>query len=253
MHLCLHLSRFAWTYHRCWMFWHLCRTSKHSSSIEHAPKSSPTPLSPTELHTKARASISFGSSRMFRSSRVGLVVTKCRASSWFWHSWIQWHSSNIWETTQAINKIKRKLARIYFVIKTHQIIGFNKVLCLIELLKLQGFPWVYVYIYFFFYTFGPVKVFLLQSLFSSWRISSCRFLTQYWISAPPEDLAIWTKAGVQSRVARPHTNSCRDSKSVFWSDLVVQRVFRLNLRQIERSMVSNESTSLLFILIEIQW
>lgn len=90
-------KRLAWTYQRCWMFWHLWRTSKHSSSIEHAPKSSPTPLSPTELHTKARASMSSGSSRMFRSSSVGLVDTKCRASSWLWHSWIQWHSSNIWE------------------------------------------------------------------------------------------------------------------------------------------------------------
>lgn len=89
------------------------------------------------------------------------------------------------------------------------------------------------------FTFGPVKLVLRQSLCSSWRTSCCRFLTQSWISALVEDLATWTKAGVQCGVARPHTNSCRESKSVFWSDLVVHRVFRLNLRWIEKNLVIN--------------
>lgn len=94
---------FSWTYHKCWMFWQLWSESKHSSSIEQAPILSPTLWPPTEPHTKARALMSFGSSSMFRSSSEGLVETKCCARSRFWHSWIQWHSSNVWETKWETN------------------------------------------------------------------------------------------------------------------------------------------------------
>lgn len=208
---------FARTYHKCWMFWHLRRTSKHSSSIEHAPKSSPTPLSPTELTTKATASISLGNSRMLRSSRVGLVATNCWASWWSWLSWIQWHSSNIWEIGNQIEKTTTNTRKFYLYLLYS--------IYLNEFIRIHSCKYS---------TFGPVKVFLWHSFFSSWRTKSCRFLTQYWTSL--DVLAIWTRAEVQCGVARPHKKSCRESKSVFWSDFVVQRVFRLNLREMKRSL-----------------
>lgn len=127
---------FARTYHKCWMFWHLRRTSKHSSSIEHAPKSSPTPLSPTELTTKATASISFGNSRMFRSSRVGLVATNCWASCWSWLSWIQWHSSNIWEIG---NQIEITTTNIHMYVHIHKHTHILLIFIILYLMCLSGF------------------------------------------------------------------------------------------------------------------
>lgn len=81
-------------------------------------------------------------------------------------------------------------------------------------------------------TLGPVKVLLLQRFFSSFRTSACRCRTQFWTPARPEPWARSTKAEVQSFDARPHKNRCRESvKTVLWSDLVVQRVFRPTLME----------------------
>ncbi len=105
------------TYQREWMCWHLGRTSKHSNSIEQAPKSNPLPLLPTELTTKARAWISFGDSQMLRSSKVGLVPTTSWASWWSWLSCTQWQSSNTWEDVGRYNKsINQKICKEKFCI-----------------------------------------------------------------------------------------------------------------------------------------
>ena len=108
MHLCKYYEVLSkckgclFTYLRWWMYWHLDRASKHSNSIEHAPKSKPMPLSRPELTTKARASMSFGDSQILRSSRVGLTLTTCFASMWSWLSWMQWQSCN------SCVRVKRK-------------------------------------------------------------------------------------------------------------------------------------------------
>lgn len=202
---------FVSTYLRLWMYWHLGRASKHSSSIEHAPMSSPMPLSPAELTTKARASISLGNSRMLRSSRVGLVPTTFLASWWSWLSWTQWQSSSIWEDIRRQNQEEKRQRRE----------GNKKnyvIVC-------QVFTSVHS-------TLGPVRVLLWHKLLSSFRTRACRFWTQLWTPFPPNALANWTKAWVHCWEARPHTYKCRESvKTVLWSDLVVQRVFRLNLTE----------------------
>lgn len=98
------------------MCWHLGKSSKHPISIEHDPKSSPIPTSPTELTTKARASMSLGKSRILRSSSVGLVVTNCRASWRSWLSWTQWQSSKVWEEVGRQIIIERKSERAQFLV-----------------------------------------------------------------------------------------------------------------------------------------
>ena len=76
-------------------------------------------------------------------------------------------------------------------------------------------------------TFGPVRL-LWQRLSSSFRTRACRLWTQFL----PAVLAISTRAWVQFWEARPHTYRYRESvKTVLWSDLVIQRVFRLNLTE----------------------
>lgn len=79
------------------MLRHLVRTSKHSTSMEHEPKSSPAAAPSAEFTTKARAWMSFGDSQKFLSSRVCLAFTTSRASSRFWLSWTQWQSCRIWK------------------------------------------------------------------------------------------------------------------------------------------------------------
>lgn len=115
---------FALTYQRYWMYWHLGRTSKHSNSIEHAPKSNPTPSSPTELTTKARASMSFGNRRMLRSSRVRLVDTTCWARCWSWLSWTQWQSSNICRRRWKAESAKKKTREQHSVKSDHRLVVF---------------------------------------------------------------------------------------------------------------------------------
>ena len=124
---------FVSIYLRLWMYWHLGKTFKHSGSIEQAPMSSPTPLSPTELTTKARASISSGNSRMLRSSRVGLAATRFLASCWSWLSWRQRQSSSIckdvrWQN-QQVERPRRLVSQINY-----------KIVC--QVLLLFILPWV---------------------------------------------------------------------------------------------------------------
>lgn len=84
--------------------------------------------------------------------------------------------------------------------------------------------------FFFKCTFGPVSVLLWHRGLSKRRTRSCRFWTQFWTPFTPEALATSTRTWVQFGEARPHTYRYRESvNGVFWSDFVVQRVFRLNL------------------------
>lgn len=133
------------------MYLHLGRTSKHSSSIEHAPKSNPMPLSPTELTTKASASMSFGDKGMLRNSREDLAPANSLASWSSWLSWTQWHSSSIWYGVRDRQKIINYTRRLY----VHQD------LCIFALPS----------------TFGPVRVLLLHFFLSSFRTRVCRFWT----------------------------------------------------------------------------
>lgn len=104
---------------RLWMPWHLARTIKHSSSMEHAPKSRPMSLWSAELTTKARASISFGNSQMLRSSSLGLTPKTCLASWWLWLSWTLWQSWSIWQNIankRSVTKRQNKICFLFFIL-----------------------------------------------------------------------------------------------------------------------------------------
>lgn len=201
------------------MYRHRGRTSKHSGSIEHDFTSKLKPMSPPEFATKAKASMSFVKRGMFRSSRVIFWPRTSLASWWFWLSWTQWHSSKICE-----NQFKNKQRKGWkggnpSSISAGNEAGNGSVKC----------------------TFGPVRALPWHRLFNNFKMRPWRFLTQTWL--PVSFSANWMRAGVQWLDARPQRNRLRESvKNVFWSDLVVQRVFRVKL---SKRMSQNQYLSIL--------